>query len=52
MLYAQFYDPDKVYDDINEAVSKGVTKYELEEFNARKKVLRPLIKSKFDIMGW
>ena len=51
-VYAESDDPVKVYDDIIDAISKGVSKSELEEVKARKKVLRPLIKSKFDIMGW
>ena len=51
-VYAESDDPDKVYDDIIDAIDKGVSKSELEEIKARKKVLRPLIKSKFDIMGW
>ena len=51
-VYAESDDPDKVYDDIIDAIDKGVSKSELEEVKARKKVLRPLIKSKFDIMGW
>ena len=51
-VYAESDDPDKVYDDIIDAINKGVSKSELEEVKARKKVLRPLIKSKFDIMGW
>ena len=51
-VYAESDDPDKVYDDIIDAIDKGVNKSELEEVKARKKVLRPLIKSKFDIMGW
>ena len=51
-VYAESDDPDKVYDDIIDAIDKGVIKSELEEVKARKKVLRPLIKSKFDIMGW
>lgn len=51
-VYAESDDPDKVYDDIINAINKGVSKSELEEVKARKKVLRPLIKSKFDIMGW
>ena len=51
-VYAESDDPDKVYDDIIDAIEKGVSKSELEEVKARKKVLRPLIKSKFDIMGW
>ena len=51
-VYAESDDPVKVYDDIIDAIDKGVSKSELKEVNARKKVLRPLIKSKFDIMGW
>lgn len=51
-VYAESDDPDNVYDDIIDAIGKGVSKSELEEVKARKKVLRPLIKSKFDIMGW
>ena len=51
-VYAESDDPDKVYDDIIDAIDKGVSKSELKEVKARKKVLRPLIKSKFDIMGW
>ena len=51
-VYAESDDPVKVYDDIIDAIDKGVSKSELEEVKARKKVLRPLIKSKFDIMGW
>ena len=51
-VYAESDDPVKVYDDIMDAINKGVSKSELKEVNARKKVLRPLIKSKFDIMGW
>ena len=51
-VYAESDDPDKVYDDIIDAIDKGVSKSELDEVQARRKVLRPLIKSKFDIMGW
>ena len=51
-VYAESDDPVKVYDDIIDAIDKGVSKSELEEVKARKKVLKPLIKSKFDIMGW
>ena len=51
-VYAESDDPVKVYDDIIDAIDKGVSKSELEEVKSRKKVLRPLIKSKFDIMGW
>ena len=51
-VYAESDDPDKVYDDIIDAIDKGVSKSELDEVKARRKVLRPLIKSKFDIMGW
>ena len=51
-VYAESDDPVKVYDDIIDAIDKGVSKSELKEVKARKKVLRPLIKSKFDIMGW
>ena len=51
-VYAESDDPDKVYDDIIDAIDKGVSKSELDEVRARRKVLRPLIKSKFDIMGW
>lgn len=51
-VYAESDDPDKIYDDIIDAIDKGVSKSELDEVQARRKVLRPLIKSKFDIMGW
>lgn len=51
-LYAESENLEDIYTNIIDAIGSGVTKEEVKDIRLRKKVLKDMIKKKFDVLGW